>query len=130
VNAIIGWAENLLIQYQSNEVPNVAEGKTRQDYYQIDWPIVIRQRRVGLYAEEVLAVCAPFAMGIITNIANVRVFSGRVAKTGGPVPGTMRRSTRLCWRFQPRTTPLASPTSGSRRNAPTRRRSKSEPIIL
>lgn len=26
---IIGWAENLLIQYQSNEVPNVAELKTR-----------------------------------------------------------------------------------------------------
>jgi hypothetical protein len=35
---IIGWAENLPIQYQSNDVPNVAELKTRQDYYQIDWP--------------------------------------------------------------------------------------------
>ena len=33
---IIGWAENLPIQYQSNEVPNVAEVKTRQDYYQVD----------------------------------------------------------------------------------------------
>ena len=29
---VIGWAENLPIQYQSNEVPNVAEIKTRQDY--------------------------------------------------------------------------------------------------
>jgi hypothetical protein len=67
---IIGWAENLPIQYQSNEVPNVAEIKTRQDYYQIDWPIVTRQRQVGVYAEEVLAVYAPFAMGIITNIGN------------------------------------------------------------
>ena len=67
---IIGWAENLPIQYQSNEVPNVAELKTRQDYYQIDWPIVTRQRQVGVYAEEVLAVYAPFAMGVITNIAN------------------------------------------------------------
>jgi hypothetical protein len=67
---IIGWAENLPIQYQSNEVPNVAEIKTRQDYYQIDWPIVTRQRQVGVYAEEVLAVYAPFAMGVITNIAN------------------------------------------------------------
>ncbi len=67
---IIGWAENLPIQYQSNEVPNVAEVKTRQDYYQIDWPIVTRQRQVGVYAEEVLAVYAPFAMGVITNIAN------------------------------------------------------------
>ena len=67
---IIGWAENLPVQYQSNEVPNVAEVKTRQDYYQIDWPVVTRQRQVGVYAEEVLAVYAPFAMGVITNIGN------------------------------------------------------------
>jgi hypothetical protein len=67
---IVGWAENLPIQYQSNEVPNVAEIKTRQDYYQIDWPIVTRQRQVGVYTEEVLAVYAPFAMGVICNIAN------------------------------------------------------------
>src|SRR5438477_7639933 len=44
---IIGFAENLPIQYQSNEVPNVAKVKTRQDYYQIDWPVVTRQRQVG-----------------------------------------------------------------------------------
>ena len=67
---IIGFAENLPIQYQSNEVPNVAEVKTRQDYYQIDWPVVTRQRQVGVYAEEVLAIYAPFAMGVITNIGN------------------------------------------------------------
>jgi hypothetical protein len=67
---IVGWAENLPIQYQSNEVPNVAEVKVRQDYYQLDWPIVTRERQVGVYAEEVLAVYAPFAMGVITNVAN------------------------------------------------------------
>jgi hypothetical protein len=67
---IIGWAENMPIQYQSNEVPNVAEMKTRQDYYQIDWPIVTRQRQVGVYAEECLCIYAPFAMGVITNIGN------------------------------------------------------------
>jgi hypothetical protein len=67
---ILGWATNLPIQYQSNEVPNVAEVKTRQGYYQIDWPIVTRQRQVGVYAEAVLAVYAPFAMGVITNIGN------------------------------------------------------------
>jgi hypothetical protein len=67
--AIMGYAENLPIQYQSNEVPNVAEVKTRQDYYQIDWPITTRQRQSGVYVEEVLAVYAAFAMGIITNIA-------------------------------------------------------------
>ncbi|HEV2303333.1 MAG TPA: hypothetical protein VGR91_17335 [Stellaceae bacterium] len=67
---IIGWADNLPIQYQSNEVPNVAEVRTRQDYYQIGWPSVTRQRQVGVYAEELLAVYAPFAMGVIGNIAN------------------------------------------------------------
>ena len=67
---IIGWTENLPIQYQSNEVPNVAEIKTRQDYYQIDWPLVTRQRQVGVYTEEVLAVYAPFAMGVICNIGD------------------------------------------------------------
>src|SRR6202034_4092186 len=62
---IIGWPETLPVQYQSNEVPNVAEVKTRQNYYQIDWPVVTRQRQVGVYAEEVLSVYAPFAMGVI-----------------------------------------------------------------
>jgi hypothetical protein len=66
---IIGWAENLPAQYQSSEVPNVAEVKCRQDYYAIDWPPVTRQRQKGVYVEEVLAVYAPFAMGVITNIA-------------------------------------------------------------
>ena len=66
---IIGWAENLPAQYLSNEVPNVAEVKTRQDYYAIDWPLTTRQRQSGVYTEEVLAVYAPFAMGVIANIA-------------------------------------------------------------
>ena len=67
---ILGYAENLPAQYQSSEVPNVAEVKCRQDYYAIDWPPVTRQRQKGVYVEEVLAVYAPFAMGVITNIAN------------------------------------------------------------
>lgn len=66
---IIGWAENLPIEYQSNEVPNVAEVKTRQDYYAIDWPVITRKRGRGVYTEQVLAVYAPFAMGAISNIA-------------------------------------------------------------
>ena len=67
---ILGYCENLPAQYQSNEVPNVAEIKTRADYYQIDWPLRTRAQEVGVYAEETLAVYAPFAMGIINNIAN------------------------------------------------------------
>lgn len=67
---IIGWCEDLPAQYQSNNVPNVAEVKTRVDYYQIDWPLRTRAQEFGVYAEEVLAVYAPFALGVITNIAN------------------------------------------------------------
>jgi hypothetical protein len=67
---ILGWADNLPMQYQSNEVPNVAEVKTRQDFYQIDWPLKTRKRERGVYVEEVLAVYAPFAMGVIGNVAN------------------------------------------------------------
>ena len=67
---IVAWAKDLPIQYQSSEVPNVAEIKTRADYYQINWPVITRQRNVGVYAEEVLAVYAPFALGILSNITN------------------------------------------------------------
>jgi hypothetical protein len=67
---LIGWCERLPPAYQSNEVPNVAEVKTRRDYYRVDWPLRTRQREVGVYAEEVLAIYAPFALGAITNIAN------------------------------------------------------------
>ena len=66
---ILGFCEDLPAQYQNSEVPNVAEVKCRQDYYAIDWPITTRQRQKGVYCEEVLAVYAPFAMGVISNIA-------------------------------------------------------------
>ena len=66
---ILGYAADLPAQYMSSEVPNVAEVKTRRDYYQIDWPITTRAQMAGVYSEEVLAVYAPFAMGVINNIA-------------------------------------------------------------
>ena len=66
---IVGYASDLPAQYQNNEVPNAVEMKVRQDYYAIDWPITTRQRQRGVYVEEVLAVYAPFTMGIISNIA-------------------------------------------------------------
>ena len=63
LRAPAGW-------YQSNETPNVAEVLTRRDYYRVDWPVRTRRREFGVYAEEVLAVYAPFGIGIITNIGN------------------------------------------------------------
>ena len=67
---IIGWSDRLPMQYQNNNTPNVAEVKTRVDYYGIDWPVTTRSRDYGVYAEEVLAVYAPFALGMISNIGN------------------------------------------------------------
>lgn len=66
---ILAYAADLPLQYQSNETPNVAEVRVRRDYYQIDWPVTTRAQMVGVYAEETLAVYAPFAMAAITNIA-------------------------------------------------------------
>lgn len=65
---ILLYAEELPSYYASNETPVVAEVLCRRDYYRIDWPLVTRKREYGIYAEECLAVYAPFAMGIITNV--------------------------------------------------------------
>lgn len=67
---IMAWCQNLPAYYQSANVPQVAEVQCRRDYYQIPWPIVTRANATGVYAEEVLKVYAPFALGVITNIAN------------------------------------------------------------
>lgn len=67
---ILFWTQNLPVQYQNNEVPQVAEVHIHRDYYEIDWPLKTRAYEMGVYAEEVLAVYAPFAMGVLTNIGN------------------------------------------------------------
>ena len=67
---ILAFCERLPVWYQSNEVPNVAEVLTRRDYYRIDWPLRTRRREYGVYTEEVLAVYAPFGVGLLTNIGN------------------------------------------------------------
>jgi hypothetical protein len=67
---IFCWAQNLPGQYQAANVPNTAEIQCRRDYYQIPWPIITRANATGVYCEEVLKVLAPFALGVISNIAN------------------------------------------------------------
>lgn len=67
---IMAWCQNLPAYYQSSNVPQVAEVQCRRDYYQIPWPIVTRANATGVYTEEVLKVHAPFALGVIANIAN------------------------------------------------------------
>ena len=56
--------------YKNADTPTVAEVITRRDYYRIDWPLVTRERQYGVYAEETLAVYAPFCLAILTNIGN------------------------------------------------------------
>jgi hypothetical protein len=67
---IVAYCEDLPMQYKSNNVPNTAEVKLRQEYYQLQWPLRTRAREFGVYCESVLAVYAPFAIGMITNIGN------------------------------------------------------------
>jgi hypothetical protein len=67
---ILAFCERLPAWYQSNETPNVAEVLTRRDYYRVDWPVRTRRREFGVYTEEVLAIYAPFGIGILTNIGN------------------------------------------------------------
>lgn len=67
---MFGWAQNLPAHYQSANVPQTAGIQCRRDYYQIPWPLIERKNTTGVYAEEVLKVYAPFAMGVITNIGN------------------------------------------------------------
>lgn len=59
------------IPYPMNGVGNVFQVKTRQEYYQIDWPVGPQGRKYpyGVYCDEVLQHFAPFSMGKLTNIA-------------------------------------------------------------
>lgn len=67
---LFGFAQTLPPWYISNAVPEVAVVQTRQDYYAEVWPKTTRAQFYGIYAQEALAVFAPFSMGIINNIGN------------------------------------------------------------
>ncbi len=59
------------IPYSLSNVSNVLQIRTRQDYYQIEWPRTQRSYDYGIYLDEVLQCYFPPAFGMITNIANV-----------------------------------------------------------
>ena len=67
---LLAYSKTLPPYYKSNAVPNVAEVLTRRDYYAQQWPITTREYQYGVYSEQVLALYAPFAVGIITGIGN------------------------------------------------------------
>ncbi len=58
------------LPYPVSGVGNILQIRTRQDYYQIEWPLRSRRYEYGVYADEVLQNYAPFAFACITNIAN------------------------------------------------------------
>jgi hypothetical protein len=58
------------IPYPMSGVGNVMQVRTRQDYYQIEWPLVSRKYQYGIYADEVLQHYFPASMAVITCVAN------------------------------------------------------------
>jgi len=58
------------LPYPLANVGNVIQMRTRQDYYQIEWPLRSRRYEYGVYADEVLQHYFPPSMSVITNIGN------------------------------------------------------------
>ena len=67
---IFAYSESLPAYFKTNSTPTVAEMLCRRDYYSRDWADVTREYQFGVYCEQVLAVYAPFCLGIITGIKN------------------------------------------------------------
>jgi hypothetical protein len=57
------------IPYPLSGVGNIIQVRTRQEYYQIEWPLRSRKYEYGVYADEVVQNYFPPSMGVITNIA-------------------------------------------------------------
>lgn len=58
------------LPYPLSGVGNVVQIRTRQDYYQIEWPLRSRKYEYGVYADQVLQNFFPPSMAVITNIGN------------------------------------------------------------
>ena len=58
------------LPYPLAGVGNLMQVRTRQDYYQIEWPLRTRRYEYGVYADEVLQHYFPPALALITNIGN------------------------------------------------------------
>lgn len=57
------------LPYPLSNVGNVIQVRTRQDYYQIEWPLRSRRYEYGVYADEVLQHFFPPSMAVIDCIA-------------------------------------------------------------
>jgi hypothetical protein len=59
-----------MLPYPLSNVGNVIQIRTRQDYYQIEWPLRSRKYEYGVYSDQVLQHYFPPSMTVITNIGN------------------------------------------------------------
>jgi hypothetical protein len=59
-----------ILPYPLSGVGNVMQIRTRQDYYQIEWPLRSRRYEYGIYADEVLQHYFPPSLALISNIGN------------------------------------------------------------
>jgi hypothetical protein len=50
-------------------ISDIARIRTRQEYYQIEWPLRTRKYEYAVYADEVLQHFLPPSMGVLTNVA-------------------------------------------------------------
>lgn len=58
------------LPYKLSGVVNPLQVRTRQDYYQIEWPRRTRKYEYGIYTDEVLQCYFPPAFALLTNVAN------------------------------------------------------------
>lgn len=58
-----------VLPYPLSNVANVMQVRTRQEYYQIEWPLRTRRYEYGVYVDEVLQHYFPPSMAVITGIA-------------------------------------------------------------
>jgi len=56
------------LPYPISNVGNVCQIRTRQDYYQIEWPLRSRKYEYGVYMDEVLQNYFPPSMALLYNI--------------------------------------------------------------
>lgn len=59
-----------MLPYPLSGVGNIFQIRTRQEYYQIEWPLRSRKYEYGVYADEVLQHYFPPSMAVVNNIAN------------------------------------------------------------
>lgn len=64
---MFAYSESL--PYKVANVPNPAEFRYRQDWYQMEWPLKTRKYEYGVYADGTCVHYFPPSMGVITNIA-------------------------------------------------------------